>query len=168
MSVEVDVVELAKEVHANAVAKGFWEAEGAAAKFGLIATEVVEFQDAFSMNNDELEEVADIVIRTLDLMSGLGISVRADALATGYTFPQLQGYDAVGNACMYLYRNAALAQQAHRKGRSFALETALNAILRSCVGYAYYTRKSFDPLVEAVLAKVEKNKNRPKLHGALY
>lgn len=68
----------AKEITANAVQKGFWDDNThPAIKLMLIVTEVAEACEADRM--DDLcnfgEELADIIIRTLDLAQHLGINI---------------------------------------------------------------------------------------------
>ena len=80
----LDVDELAFEIHRNAVDKGFWEPNN-----GLIfymkqiamihseATEVLEAMRKEQGSDKVVEELADIIIRTLDLWAGL--------ISDGYT-----------------------------------------------------------------------------------
>jgi NTP pyrophosphatase (non-canonical NTP hydrolase) len=70
--------ELAFEIHSNAIDKGFWEANN-----GLIfymkqiamihseATEVLEAMRKEGGSDSVVKELADIIIRTLDLWAGL-------------------------------------------------------------------------------------------------
>jgi NTP pyrophosphatase (non-canonical NTP hydrolase) len=70
--------ELAFEIHSNAIDKGFWEANN-----GLIfymkqiamihseATEVLEAMRKEEGSDSVVKELADIIIRTLDLWAGL-------------------------------------------------------------------------------------------------
>jgi NTP pyrophosphatase (non-canonical NTP hydrolase) len=70
--------ELAFEIHSNAIDKGFWEANN-----GLIfymkqiamihseATEVLEAMRKEKGSDSVVKELADIIIRTLDLWAGL-------------------------------------------------------------------------------------------------
>jgi NTP pyrophosphatase (non-canonical NTP hydrolase) len=70
--------ELAFEIHSNAIDKGFWEANN-----GLIfymkqiamihseATEVLEAMRKEGGGDNVVKELADIIIRTLDLWAGL-------------------------------------------------------------------------------------------------
>jgi NTP pyrophosphatase (non-canonical NTP hydrolase) len=70
--------ELAFEIHSNAIDKGFWEANN-----GLIfymkqiamihseATEVLEAMRKEDGSDSVVKELADIIIRTLDLWAGL-------------------------------------------------------------------------------------------------
>lgn len=73
-----DIDEIAFQIHNNAVEKGFWDANN-----GLIfymkqiamihseATEALEAMRKEQGNEKVVEELADIIIRTLDLWAGL-------------------------------------------------------------------------------------------------
>jgi NTP pyrophosphatase (non-canonical NTP hydrolase) len=69
---------LAVELHANAVDKGFWPEEVddifVTKQLMMIVSEAVEVMEAIRKDKGEVEiadEVADIIIRTLDLYAGL-------------------------------------------------------------------------------------------------
>ena len=70
--------ELAKDIHKNAVEKGFWDRPAdeifVTKQMMMIVSEVVEAMEALrkEMDPDQLsDEFADIIIRTLDLYSGM-------------------------------------------------------------------------------------------------
>ena len=70
--------ELAEEIHKNAVEKGFWDRTVdpifIAKQMMMIVSEVSESMEALrkEMDPDQLsDEFADIIIRTLDLYSGM-------------------------------------------------------------------------------------------------
>ena len=70
--------ELAEEIHKNAVDKGFWDRTVdpifVAKQMMMIVSEVVEAMEALrkDMDPDQMsDEFADIIIRTLDLYSGM-------------------------------------------------------------------------------------------------
>ena len=70
--------ELARTIHANAVAKGFWDRPAdeifVTKQMMMIVSEVVEAMEALrkEMEPDQLsDEFADIIIRTLDLYAGM-------------------------------------------------------------------------------------------------
>ena len=70
--------ELAKDIHKNAVEKGFWDRPAdeifVAKQMMMIVSEVVEAMEALrkDMDPNQLsDEFADIIIRTLDLYAGM-------------------------------------------------------------------------------------------------
>jgi NTP pyrophosphatase (non-canonical NTP hydrolase) len=69
---------LAEQIHANAVAKGFWDRPAdeifVTKQMMMIVSEVVEAMEALrkEMDPDQMsDEFADIIIRTLDLYAGM-------------------------------------------------------------------------------------------------
>jgi NTP pyrophosphatase (non-canonical NTP hydrolase) len=84
-----DLTQISKNVHANAVEKGFWSHEVndlfVTKQLMMIVSEAVETMEAVrkDLGPDEVaEEMADIIIRTLDLYEGL--------LENGYVTEPLQ------------------------------------------------------------------------------
>lgn len=75
--------QLGKAIHMNAAAKGFWDdvkrgdVRHRLSLLMLIATEVAEAAEAVRKGDDEnfAEELADIVIRVLDVSSAFGIPI---------------------------------------------------------------------------------------------
>jgi NTP pyrophosphatase (non-canonical NTP hydrolase) len=70
--------ELARDIHKNAVDKGFWDRPAdeifVTKQMMMIVSEVVEAMEALrkEMDPDQLsDEFADIIIRTLDLYAGM-------------------------------------------------------------------------------------------------
>jgi NTP pyrophosphatase (non-canonical NTP hydrolase) len=70
--------DLARTIHSNAVAKGFWDRPAdeifVTKQMMMIVSEVVEAMEALrkDMDPDKLsDEFADIIIRTLDLYAGM-------------------------------------------------------------------------------------------------
>lgn len=70
--------DMAKEIHATAVSKGFWDEKindiFIAKQCMMIVSEVTEVMEAVRKNkgSEEIsEEIADILIRTLDLQQGM-------------------------------------------------------------------------------------------------
>jgi NTP pyrophosphatase (non-canonical NTP hydrolase) len=70
--------QLAEKIHTNAVEKGFWDRPAdeifVTKQMMMIVSEVVEAMEALrkEMDPDQLsDEFADIIIRTLDLYSGM-------------------------------------------------------------------------------------------------
>lgn len=70
----MEINELAKEIHKNAISKGWWtQADTIPNKLLMIHSEVSEAVEAYRNNNhDDIPvEVADIIIRALDLLSAI-------------------------------------------------------------------------------------------------
>lgn len=82
---------LQQEIHANAQAKGFWENANIAEKLLLIHQELSEATEALRQNNppdDKIPayrsfsvELADVVIRVIDLAGGMGIDLAGAIVA---------------------------------------------------------------------------------------
>ena len=77
----------AEEVHKNAKTKGFWDKyngsdEHILAKIALIHTEVAEATEAIRLNDMKgfAEELADIIIRTLDIAEGLNVKIEREII----------------------------------------------------------------------------------------
>lgn len=74
----VDIDELAFQIHNNAVEKGFWEPNNGTIfylkQIAMIHSECSEVLEAIRKEKGDgqvVEELADIIIRTLDLWAGL-------------------------------------------------------------------------------------------------
>jgi len=79
----MDFKTMAQEIHENAVAHGWWETPRPIPELlCLIHSEVSEALEAFRNHDSEnfAEELADIVIRVLDMARGLGIDLEAEVL----------------------------------------------------------------------------------------
>jgi NTP pyrophosphatase (non-canonical NTP hydrolase) len=87
--------ELAEEIHETAVEKGFWE--GGSRNFlealMLIVSEAAEACEAYrKQQNDKIpDELADIMIRTMDLAEGFGIDIQ-DAVVKKMEFNRTRPY----------------------------------------------------------------------------
>lgn len=84
---------MADEIHRNAVNKGFWDADVDVhyilAKLALVHSEVSETLEAIRKNKGSeiiLEEMADIIIRVLDLYKGM---VEYDWISDNYELFQV-------------------------------------------------------------------------------
>ena len=84
-------------IHNNAKDKGFWDEErNIGESLMLIVTEVAEAMEAHRNDDRENfeEEIADVIIRTLDLCGGLGIDIEAamrKKMQYNYTRPYKHG-----------------------------------------------------------------------------
>lgn len=155
---------LIERAHANARAKGFWNYESPEsfpAKCALIATEVreLEIEDNPSLR---LEEIADTVIRSFDLLGWLGAGECGFFAASSFD-PALTRKDLADE----LYRLCADTVIAHRSGLDIVVASCLTDIIQECVDYCSYTYGD-GALEQAVLAKMEKNDTREYLHGRPY
>lgn len=77
------VKKLQKEIHKNAIAHGWWETKREIPELlCLIHSEVSEALEAYRNHNDENlhEELADVVIRVMDMCEGYGIDIEAEIL----------------------------------------------------------------------------------------
>lgn len=155
------IAELIEQAHTNAVAKGFWQTENVGEKLALIATEIMEFEDAVT-DAARSEELADIVIRVFDLCGYLGYELSETVL-----LPRI-GVDTDARAFAHkAYRHVARATQAHRKGDERGTRSWLSSLVVHCAMYSgtqFYARK----LQEEIEKKMEKNRGRPTRHGARY
>lgn len=73
----MNINELQKEIHDNAKSKGWWETKRPIPELlCLIHSEVSEAFEAYDNSNDNFEEeLADILIRALDMASGYSINI---------------------------------------------------------------------------------------------
>lgn len=69
--------EFQKNIHKNAIAKGFWESRNIPEKLACIHEEISEVLQAYRKKEDDKipEELADIIIRTMDLAEHLKINL---------------------------------------------------------------------------------------------
>ena len=83
------ISELQHMVHDNAINKGFWESQISSSvptKLCLIHSEVSEAMEAHRDGDDTHigEELADIIIRVMDLAGGLNINIEAELVSKHY------------------------------------------------------------------------------------
>ena len=78
----VSLSEFQKKVHTNAVEKGFWNSGNIPEKIACIHEEVSEVLRAYKRRQDHQipEELADIILRTLDLAEHLGVNISKELL----------------------------------------------------------------------------------------
>jgi len=80
---DMEFQSLALEIHENAVEHGWWEAQRSTPELlCLVHSEVSEALEAYRNKDDEnfAEELADIIIRVLDMAIGLGINIQEEVI----------------------------------------------------------------------------------------
>lgn len=93
--------DLAVDIHKNAVAHGWWEEERPIPEMlCLIHSEVSEALEAYRNRDDEnfAEELADIIIRVLDLAIGQGVDIET-AVLKKHNFNKDRPYRHGGKRC---------------------------------------------------------------------
>lgn len=173
----VNLAELAKEIHAAAVEKGFWSVEDAEnkhlAKMISEIGEIVQADRAGIMYEVEHEgakpegivaELADFAMMTIDLLEQL----EAD-------------FDAVEDVCTDYDALKVLSAQTDAYSLAMILAAMLIDFARTvgdnmmgsdlaytiCVASAWAEAHGFD-LWDVIRQKMEYNKSRPALHGRAY
>ena len=170
----VNLAELAKEIHEAAVEKGFWDVEDALekhlAKMISELGEIVQADRAGILYEVEREgakpegvaaEIADFVMMTMDLCVELKGSFPEDDIETWNT-----NKDAV---------NTIAAIPAHSLVGAFAASltsmgeiTDSGPMLRILYAAHIWLKMHGYDLWEIIRLKMEYNKSRPKLHGRAY
>lgn len=171
----VNLAELAKEIHEAAVAKGFWDVEDAlekhCAKMISELGEVVQADRAGIMYEIEHEgakpegvaaEIADFVMMTIDLCIELKGSFPEDDIETwctngeeaAATIAEIPAYNLVG----------AFAASLASMGEIIDSGPMLHILYAA---HIWLKSRGFD-LWEIIRTKMEYNKSRPALHGRAY
>lgn len=170
----MDIKAFIKEVHENAVNKGWWEGGAEGRNVGeiiaLIHSEISEgFEAAMAGNpksekipefTEEEEELADIFIRICDFFGAM----KVDVDAVGFEAATMVGYKENDYQHMHLYASRAL--ECFRKDNKEGGYTNLFAIL--FVANAYGEKKGFKDGDASLRAKHEYNKTRPHKHGKAF
>lgn len=159
----MSVAEMVERAHAAAISKGFWTPprDNVGEHLALIATEIMEFEDAVS-DAARLEELADIVIRVFDLCGYLGYELSETVLL----FRPFDYSTNVYGFAHKAYRHVARATQAHRKDDDKGAGSWLSSLVVHCAMYSAF--QFGRELEKEIRAKMEKNRDRPRLHGRLY
>lgn len=172
----VNLTELAKEIHAAAVEKGFWDVEDAMEKHcAKMISELGEIVQAdrlgvmYEVERDGakpegvVSELADFAMMALDLLVQLGAN-----------------FDAVAEVCTDYNALKTLTEHTETHALAMVLAAKLIALavdadntMGSDLAYtihiaaAWAETHSYD-LWQIIRQKMEYNKSRPKLHGRAY
>lgn len=183
--------ELVEKAHANAVDKGFWDKpRETGTLIALIHSEVTEALDADNCQ-EFCDELADICIRIADLCGGQKINLETvlenigqEAEADGFkldtsslyalekSFREHADIPEISKLNEINYKNACRVHQA----LSYALESDRleeDETFAWNIGIAFLATLNWAAemgysIEENILAKMEKNKHRPRLHGKKY
>lgn len=166
---------LAKIVHADNVAKGFWPPEGR--NFGemiaLAHSELSEAHDDWDHKREPDEkcpqymntfvEVADCMIRLLDTMGSRGGSVNAlnvmDYADSDFGITQ---YRAMGDNLMRINSKLSAALEGYRKGDEDSVRGNLEDAFMMCFALMVAHNQDAMGIIDAKLAY---NRSRPFKHG---
>lgn len=167
--------DLAKEIHANNVAKGFWPDDVMTRNVGealaLVHSEITEAWDAAQTGtaDDKLPEfpgvaveLADAAIRLLDLGGAYGVEFSVVDELTSNNSPD--PYAAISEDLCELHAHVDAALEHHRKNRieDFKMSVAM------ALGYTLAVMGKYGFDEEIIIEKVEFNKGRPYKHGKSY
>lgn len=153
----INLRDAAQRCHATAVAKGFHaeyrkeDPRHTACALALIFDECEEYKEG----GNEAEELADIVLRTLDLMAKFQIEVPLSVTPCG------------GADIDTVSRTVAFALRDFRRGTFGVFEAHLTTLIATCYGVAAWQLAPKE-LDEAIEAKLQANTKRPALHGKLF
>lgn len=166
---------LAVDAHRTAQSHGFWEVQTSrnpiATKVALIHTEIDELQDALSGDGDPLEELADVVIRALDLAVAIDVNVSAYSRIISSGDPGMEPpdhplYSLEDTALLSLHSCAARVTTSDRRGEDAATATHLLHLIQESFDVAAVL--GLGDLVSAIRSKMARNRERPRLHGRKY
>lgn len=157
--------QMVKDVHSQAKKSGFYTGEvNVAEKVMLICTEVKEFSDVWMTYSKSREELADILIRVLDLCGYLQIYPQKNYIFDAEVELILEQIS-VSSFKESLYDICADLVQAHRKSRREDVECHLISLVEEIVDFTSTYVEGFEKALEN---KIEKNRNRSYRHGARY
>lgn len=153
----INLRDAAQRCHATSIAKGFHaeydksDPRHTGCVLALIFDECEEYKEG----GNEAEELADIVLRTLDLMSKFQIEVPLSVTPRG------------GADIDSVTQQVAFALRDFRRGSFGVFGAQLTPIIAACYGVAAW-QLSPGELDEAIEAKLRANAARPALHGKLF
>lgn len=181
----MQINDFVRACHENAAAKGFWDKpRETGTLIALIHSEVTEAMDASSCA-EFCEELADICIRIGDLCGGLGIDFERILGLVAEQFEEKenfyintsniaaiekslsvlkQDFDDYKNACN-VHGSLSYALEHDRKNNREKFELCIGLAFIDTLAWA--AQKGFR-VKDSIIAKMEKNKTRPRLHGKEY
>lgn len=155
----MNIKELQKAIHENAVNHGWWETERPVPEIlCLIHSEVSEAFEAYINNDDDnlAEELSDIAIRLLDAAEGYNI----DLVDTEWRMDSL--YDTIPIALCAINLDISKALEAFRNHNKDSFARKFRRILSTLLGVA---QKHNINLEAEIIKKHEHNKTRSYRHG---
>lgn len=179
--IHIKINEFVQICHGNAVNKGFWDKpREIGTMIALIHSEVTEalFADSCA---EFCEELADICIRIGDLCGGLKIDLELVLSCLEEDIPlniNTDSFEELEDSLSAL--EIDLDDCKHACGVHCYLSQALEADRESnkslfsiCMGWAFYHTLTWAAhkghrIYDVVIQKMEKNKQRPRLHGKQY
>lgn len=97
----VSIADMAKEIHKNAITKGWWEEKRNIPELlCLVHSEVSEALEAYRIHDMKnfAEELADVIIRVFDMAEGLNINIQ-DEILSKHDKNKKRPYRHGGKAC---------------------------------------------------------------------
>lgn len=167
---------LAHDAHRIAVDKGFWQAATSrsvvATKVALIHTEIAEFHEALDLASESFDEIAeeaaDIVIRALDLAVAIDLPLGVyEGMRPAEEGKEIRlGIEEIERRIVYLHDAAAQITRADRRDDSEARMQAICALVFGVFRLADLL--GITNFFGRIRIKMERNRNRPRLHGKAY
>lgn len=174
--------ELVQKAHENAKNKGFWDEprRETGTLIALIHSEVTEALDAETCA-EFCEELADICIRVFDLCGGYNIDLEGvlqdpelleDFKLNTSSFTALEKWFSIfpfdlndNKHAISVHSALSRALESDRKGLRKEFENNIATVLICTLVWAAHKGYRIEP---ELLAKMEKNSQRPKMHGKRY
>ncbi|MFM7012607.1 MAG: hypothetical protein ACKO0Z_25290 [Betaproteobacteria bacterium] len=163
---------LARQIHQDNVAKGFWPGGISARNVGellaLVHSELSEAYEAIQSMafDDKLPEfpafdveIADAMIRLLD--AGAAYEVDMNEVVENVPF---NPYEGVAHHIAVAHLLVSNALEAHRKGRTEDFKSAVSETFHYLVNTCFHYNSDF----EVIDAKLAYNRSRPFMHGKKY
>lgn len=171
-----DISSFMRRVHETAVSKGFWDPSASrspvATKIALIHTEITEVLEALDIQAPVYkiaEEIADVAIRTADLLAAIDVPIKT-LRSFNPTFisrdPSETDYEFVYAEAANMHDTASRATQADRKDQEQEVIGNLLSLIRTCFWLA--AEIGVEDFWSTILEKDLKNTQRPERHGRKY